>query len=81
MTYLKRSELDWRYPGCSLCMGNQRELLITPLCSPLPRAILTTEWVRMRKVYLGSAELAAVVSILGRIPSNEEYFSKLDGIM
>jgi aconitase B len=32
------------------------------------------------KVYLGSAELAAVVSTLGRIPENEEYFSRLDGI-
>jgi aconitase B len=33
------------------------------------------------KVYLGSAELSPVVSTLGRILSNEEYFSKLDGIV
>ena len=68
-------------PGCSLCMGNQARV------APKSTAISTSTRNFPNRlgdganVFLGSSELAAVCSLLGRIPTNEEYMSymgKLD---
>ncbi|MDO9098483.1 MAG: aconitase family protein, partial [Candidatus Methanoperedens sp.] len=68
-------------PGCSLCMGNQARVADNAFVFSTSTRNFDNRIGKNAKVYLGSAELAAVVSILGRIPSNEEYFSKLDGIV
>jgi aconitate hydratase 2/2-methylisocitrate dehydratase len=62
-------------PGCSLCMGNQARV------SPGATVISTStrnfddRMGDRARVYLGSAELAAVAAVRGRLPSPEEYFS------
>lgn len=62
-------------PGCSLCMGNQAR--VGPKASVLSTSTRNFDD-RMgdgARVYLGSAELAAVTAILGRLPGVEEYFA------
>lgn len=68
-------------PGCSLCMGNQARVADNAVVFSTSTRNFDNRMGRNAKVYLGSAELAAVVSTLGRIPSNEEYFSRLDEIV
>ncbi|MDD5616766.1 MAG: bifunctional aconitate hydratase 2/2-methylisocitrate dehydratase [Candidatus Methanoperedens sp.] len=68
-------------PGCSLCMGNQARVADNAFVFSTSTRNFDNRMGKNAKVYLGSAELAAVVSTLGRIPSNEEYFSKLGGIV
>jgi aconitate hydratase 2/2-methylisocitrate dehydratase len=60
-------------PGCSLCMGNQARV-------PDGATVVSTSTRNFpnrmgddTRVFLGSAELAAVCAILGRIPSIAEY--------
>ncbi len=60
-------------PGCSLCMGNQARV------APGAKVISTSTRNFPNRlgdgadVYLGSAELAAVSAILGKLPTVEEY--------
>ncbi len=62
-------------PGCSLCMGNQARVA--------PKSTVVSTSTRNfpnrlgdgANVYLGSAELAAVSAILGKLPTPEEYMS------
>jgi aconitate hydratase 2/2-methylisocitrate dehydratase len=62
-------------PGCSLCMGNQARVQ--------PGATIISTSTRNfddrmgdgARVYLGSAELAAIASLEGKLPTAEKYFS------
>ena len=61
--------------GCSLCMGNQARV-------PGQTTVFSTSTRNFddrmgdgAKVFLGSAELGAVASNLGRLPTKEEYFA------
>ncbi len=65
-------------PGCSLCMGNQARVADNAVVFSTSTRNFDNRMGKNAKVYLGSAELATVVSISGRIPSNEEYFSRID---
>ncbi len=65
-------------PGCSLCMGNQARVADNAVVFSTSTRNFDNRMGKNAKVYLGSAELAAVVSRLGRIPSNEEYFTRID---
>mmetsp|Transcript_29280 Transcript_29280/g.33968 ORF Transcript_29280/g.33968 Transcript_29280/m.33968 type:complete len:974 (+) Transcript_29280:110-3031(+) len=60
-------------PGCSLCMGNQAR--VAPGCTVVSTSTrnFPNRLGQGANVYLASAELAAVASILGRLPSPEEY--------
>jgi len=61
-------------PGCSLCMGNQAR--VRPGASVISTSTRNFDN-RMgdkARVYLGSAELAAVAALSGQLPSPEEYF-------
>ena len=60
-------------PGCSLCMGNQARVKDEANVFSTSTRNFDNRLGRGAKVYLGSAELAAVVSMLGRIPTKEEY--------
>ncbi|NBM98071.1 bifunctional aconitate hydratase 2/2-methylisocitrate dehydratase [Proteus penneri] len=68
-------------PGCSLCMGNQARVadgatVVSTSTRNFPNRLGTGA-----NVYLASAELAAVASLLGRLPEPQEYLdfmSKVD---
>ena len=62
-------------PGCSLCMGNQARVRDEAVVFSTSTRNFDNRMGRDSKVYLGSAEVAAVAAILGRIPSAEEYRS------
>ena len=62
-------------PGCSLCMGNQARVRDNAVVFSTSTRNFDNRMGKGAKVYLGSAELAAVTAILGRIPSKEEYLS------
>ena len=62
-------------PGCSLCMGNQARVRDGAVVFSTSTRNFNNRMGKDAKVYLGSAELAAVVALLGRIPTAEEYRS------
>lgn len=62
-------------PGCSLCMGNQAQTAKGAVVFSTSTRNFDNRMGKETKVYLGSAELAAVCSMLGRLPSVEEYMS------
>ncbi|MBR8465781.1 bifunctional aconitate hydratase 2/2-methylisocitrate dehydratase [Campylobacter sp. faydin G-140] len=62
-------------PGCSLCMGNQARVADNAVVFSTSTRNFDNRMGMGAKVYLGSAELAAVCAILGRLPSVSEYMS------
>ncbi len=60
-------------PGCSLCMGNQARVADKATVFSTSTRNFDNRMGRDARVYLGSAELAAVCAKLGRIPSYAEY--------
>jgi aconitate hydratase 2/2-methylisocitrate dehydratase len=60
-------------PGCSLCMGNQAQVGQGAWVFSTSTRNFDNRLGKDSKVYLGSAELAAVVALKGRIPTAEEY--------
>lgn len=59
--------------GCSLCMGNQARVQKGSIVFSTSTRNFNNRMGIDTKVYLGSAELAAVCALLGRLPSVEEY--------
>lgn len=62
-------------PGCSLCMGNQAQIREGATAMSTSTRNFPNRLGRNTNVYLGSAELAAICSRLGRIPTKEEYMA------
>ncbi len=60
-------------PGCSLCMGNQARVEDGATVFSTSTRNFDNRMGKNARVYLGSAELAAVCAKLGRIPHHEEY--------
>ncbi len=60
-------------PGCSLCMGNQARVEDNTTVFSTSTRNFNNRLGKGAQVYLGSAELAAVCALLGRIPTAEEY--------
>ena len=60
-------------PGCSLCMGNQARVADKATVFSTSTRNFDNRMGRDARVYLGSAELAAVCAKLGRVPSLAEY--------
>ena len=60
-------------PGCSLCMGNQARVAPNTTCVSTSTRNFPNRLGDGADVYLASAELAAVASITGRLPSVTEY--------
>jgi len=68
-------------PGCSLCMGNQARVAPGATVVSTSTRNFPNRLGQGANVFLASAELAAVASILGKLPTKEEYLSfatKLD---
>ncbi len=64
-------------PGCSLCMGNQAQVREGATVFSTSTRNFPNRLGRNSNVYLGSAELAAICSRLGRIPTREEYMADM----
>ena len=60
-------------PGCSLCMGNQARVAEGATVVSTSTRNFPNRLGNGANVFLSSAELAAVCSLLGKIPSVEEY--------
>ena len=60
-------------PGCSLCMGNQARVNEGSVVFSTSTRNFDNRLGKNAQVFLGSAELAAVCALLGRIPEVEEY--------
>ncbi|MBF0273730.1 MAG: bifunctional aconitate hydratase 2/2-methylisocitrate dehydratase [Nitrospinae bacterium] len=61
-------------PGCSLCMGNQARVNDKTTVMSTSTRNFNNRLGDGAKVYLGSAELSAVVAKLGKLPTASEYF-------
>ena len=64
-------------PGCSLCMGNQAQVREGATVMSTSTRNFPNRLGKNTNVYLGSAELAAICSLLGRIPTREEYMADM----
>lgn len=64
-------------PGCSLCMGNQAQVREGATVFSTSTRNFPNRLGKNSNVYLGSAELAAICSRLGRIPTKQEYMSDI----
>ncbi len=60
-------------PGCSLCMGNQARVAANSTVVSTSTRNFPNRLGDGANVFLASAEIAAVASILGKIPTHEEY--------
>jgi len=62
-------------PGCSLCMGNQAQVREGATVISTSTRNFPNRLGKNTNVFLGSAELAAVASRLGKLPTKEEYLA------
>ena len=67
-------------PGCSLCMGNQARVADNATVVSTSTRNFPNRLGNGANVYLSSAELAAVVASMGRLPTVTEYLEKVAGI-
>ncbi|WP_459208367.1 bifunctional aconitate hydratase 2/2-methylisocitrate dehydratase [Pseudomonas sp. MLB6B] len=67
-------------PGCSLCMGNQARVQTGSTVVSTSTRNFPNRLGDATNVYLASAELAAVASIIGKLPTVEEYMEYAQSI-
>ena len=67
-------------PGCSLCMGNQARVAANSTVVSTSTRNFPNRLGDGANVYLASAELAAVASIMGKLPTVEEYMQYAQNI-
>jgi len=65
-------------PGCSLCMGNQARVRPGATIISTSTRNFDNRMGDGAQVYLGSAEVAAVAGLLGRLPTPQEYFKVME---
>ena len=70
---LGRAGARMEMPGCSLCMGNQAQVHEGATVMSTSTRNFPNRLGKNTNVFLGSAELAAICSKLGKIPTVEEY--------
>ena len=75
-----RSGARTEMPGCSLCMGNQARVAENSTVVSTSTRNFPNRLGKGANVYLASAELAAVASILGKIPTMDEYLQYANDI-
>ncbi len=64
-------------PGCSLCMGNQAQVKEGATVMSTSTRNFPNRLGKNTNVYLGSAELSAIASKIGRIPTKAEYLADI----
>ncbi|MCG7994489.1 MAG: bifunctional aconitate hydratase 2/2-methylisocitrate dehydratase [Candidatus Thiodiazotropha taylori] len=62
-------------PGCSLCMGNQARIAAGSTAVSTSTRNFPNRLGQGSDVFLASAELAAVASVMGKLPTVEEYMA------
>ncbi len=67
-------------PGCSLCMGNQARVADNATVVSTSTRNFPNRLGNGANVYLSSAELAAVVASMGKLPTVAEYMERVAGI-
>jgi aconitate hydratase 2/2-methylisocitrate dehydratase len=70
-------------PGCSLCMGNQARVAPNSTVVSTSTRNFPNRLGEGANVYLGSAELAAIAAVMGKLPTPAEYLeyaSKIDSM-
>ncbi|MEJ4046416.1 bifunctional aconitate hydratase 2/2-methylisocitrate dehydratase [Erwinia sp. SLM-02] len=67
-------------PGCSLCMGNQARVKDGATVVSTSTRNFPNRLGNGANVFLASAELAAVASLLGKLPTPEEYLKFMDQV-
>jgi len=65
-------------PGCSLCMGNQARVRSKSTVISTSTRNFDDRMGDGARVYLGSAELAAIAALLGKLPTPEDYFKYMN---
>ncbi|MDO9596859.1 MAG: bifunctional aconitate hydratase 2/2-methylisocitrate dehydratase [Azoarcus sp.] len=75
---LGKSGARMEMPGCSLCMGNQAQIRKGSTAMSTSTRNFPNRLGIETFVYLGSAELAAVCALMGKIPTVEEYMSQVE---
>ena len=76
----KKAGVRTEVPGCSLCMGNQARVEPNSTVVSTSTRNFPNRLGDGADVYLASAELAAIASILGKLPTNDEYQSFMSEI-
>jgi aconitate hydratase 2/2-methylisocitrate dehydratase len=65
-------------PGCSLCMGNQARVRPGVTILSTSTRNFNDRMGDGARVYLGSAELAALAALKGELPKPDEYFAVMN---
>jgi aconitate hydratase 2/2-methylisocitrate dehydratase len=77
---LGKSGARMEMPGCSLCMGNQAQIKKGSTAMSTSTRNFPNRLGIDTRVYLGSAELAAVCALMGRIPTVGEYLEQVKSL-
>ncbi|AYH44843.1 bifunctional aconitate hydratase 2/2-methylisocitrate dehydratase [Azoarcus sp. DN11] len=77
---LGKSGARMEMPGCSLCMGNQAQIRKGSTAMSTSTRNFPNRLGIDTRVYLGSAELAAVCALMGKIPSVGEYMEQVAAV-
>lgn len=75
---LGKSGARMEMPGCSLCMGNQAQVRKGSTAMSTSTRNFPNRLGIDTRVYLGSAELAAVCALMGKIPTVAEYLEQVN---
>ena len=75
---LGKSGARMEMPGCSLCMGNQAQIRKGSTAMSTSTRNFPNRLGIDTFVYLGSAELAAVCALMGKIPTVQEYMEQVE---
>jgi aconitate hydratase 2/2-methylisocitrate dehydratase len=75
---LGRTGARMEMPGCSLCMGNQAQIRKGSTAMSTSTRNFPNRLGIDTRVYLGSAELAAVCALMGKIPTVTEYMEQVN---
>jgi aconitate hydratase 2/2-methylisocitrate dehydratase len=74
---LGKSGARMEMPGCSLCMGNQAQIKKGSTAVSTSTRNFPNRLGIDTRVYLSSAELAAVCALMGKIPTTAEYMAQV----
>ncbi|MCX7149004.1 MAG: aconitase family protein, partial [Rhodocyclales bacterium] len=77
---LGKSGARMEMPGCSLCMGNQAQIKKGSTAISTSTRNFPNRLGIDTRVYLSSAELAAVTALMGRIPTMSEYLEQVQAV-
>jgi aconitate hydratase 2/2-methylisocitrate dehydratase len=77
---LGKSGARMEMPGCSLCMGNQAQIRKGSTAVSTSTRNFPNRLGIDTRVYLSSAELAAVTALMGRLPTMAEYLEQVQAV-